>query len=253
MRGLVVLHNTQLQHLNKTPGARLPCRLLHTAGSVPIRAGHGVVLERTPGPGGQPTELLRSLAVLHNGCSVPLEVCLVAGDPEMASWTLLAAAAPGSEDAGPAAGGKPGAGPQGECILPAVGLQPQRGRAMVPAVLLSLLRTASVCEWSWCSRPRPDWVQVNATLLAAELAHPDTSLRPHRRGGVREPALHPPPRLELVQPAAHGAAALQPPRRLLRLLPAGAAAAWLGVGGTLARGDGRCAGRLGVDGPACLA
>ncbi len=96
--------------------------LLHNAGCVPIRAGHGVVLERAPGPGGQPTELLRSLAVLHNGCSVPLEVCLVAGDPEVASWTLLAAAAPGSEGAGPAAGGKSGAVPQSEWLPPHIGL-----------------------------------------------------------------------------------------------------------------------------------
>ncbi|GIL84698.1 hypothetical protein Vretifemale_13315, partial [Volvox reticuliferus] len=67
--------------------------ILQASSFIPIRAGPGLVLERSSGPGGQPLELLRSLAVLINRCGAPLEVSLVAGDPEVASWTLLAGAA----------------------------------------------------------------------------------------------------------------------------------------------------------------
>lgn len=43
---------------------------------IPVRAGPGLVIEQSPGPGGAVLELLRSRAVVFNSTTVPLEVAL---------------------------------------------------------------------------------------------------------------------------------------------------------------------------------
>ncbi|GLI59136.1 hypothetical protein VaNZ11_000961, partial [Volvox africanus] len=120
--------------------------ILQASSFIPIRAGPGLVLERSSGPGGQPLELLRSLAVIINGCGAPLEVSLVAGDPEVASWTLLAGAAkpfPPSAAIRPGSGAIGGGGQAGSGAAAAVPPAPAEEEAYENERFIPLLGWSS--------------------------------------------------------------------------------------------------------------